>query len=101
MLSYEQTILNAGNEVNDALKSYQTAHTAAKLYEEQVASLARAVESTELLMQHSQTTYLDVLTARQSYLSAQLEQTANRFTELQSVVSLYHALGGGRETEGE
>ena len=101
MLAYEQTILNAGNEVNDALKSYQTAHTAATLYEEQVASLARAVESTELLMQHSQTTYLDVLTARQSYLSAQLEQVANRFTELQSVVSLYHALGGGRECDAE
>ena len=42
---------------------------------------------------------LEVLTARQSLLSAQLQQVANRFTELQSVVTLYHALGGGRETE--
>lgn len=61
--------------------------------------LRRAVESTELLMQHGSTTYLEVLTARQSLLSAQLQQVANRFTELQSVVTLYHALGGGRETE--
>ena len=43
--------------------------------------------------------FLEVLTARQSLLSAQLQQVANRFTELQSVVTLYHALGGGRETE--
>ena len=61
--------------------------------------MQRAVESTELLMQHGSTTYLEVLTARQSLLSAQLQQVANRFTELQSVVTLYRALGGGRETE--
>ena len=99
MLAYEQTILNAGQEVNDALNACQTAREVAGLYDRQVASLKRAVESTELLMQHGSTTYLEVLTARQSLLSAQLQQVANRFTELQSVVTLYHALGGGRETE--
>ena len=99
MLAYEQTILNAGQEVNDALTACQTARESATLYDQQVASLRRAVESTELLMQHGSTTYLEVLTARQSLLSAQLQQVANRFTELQSVVTLYHALGGGRETE--
>ena len=98
MLAYEQTILNAGQEVNDALTACQTARESAALYDQQVASLRRAVESTELLMQHGSTTYLEVLTARQSLLS-QLQQVANRFTELQSVVTLYHALGGGRETE--
>jgi hypothetical protein len=50
-----------------------------------------------LLMEHGTTTYLEVLTARQSLLSAQLSQTANRFTEIQSVINLYQALGGGRE----
>ena len=99
MLAYEQTILNAGQEVNDALTACQTARESAALYDQQVASLRRAVESTELLMQQGSTTYLEVLTARQSLLSAQLQQVANRFTELQSVVTLYHALGGGRETE--
>lgn len=99
MLAYEQTILDAGREVNDALTASQTARDVAALYERQVAALARAVESTELLMQHGSTTYLEVLTARQSYLSAQLQQVANRFTELQSVVTLYRALGGGREAD--
>ena len=86
MLAYEQTILNAGQEVNDVLTACQTARESATLYDQQVASLRRAVESTELLMQHGSTTYLEVLTARQSLLSAQLQQVANRFTELQSVV---------------
>ena len=48
-------------------------------------------------MQHGNTTYLEVLTAQQSLLEAQLGQVANRFTEIQSVIDLYTALGGGRE----
>jgi outer membrane protein TolC len=48
-------------------------------------------------MQHGTTTYLDVITAQQSLLSAQLTQVANRFNEIQGVISLYQALGGGRQ----
>ena len=48
-------------------------------------------------MEHGTATYLEVLTARQNYLSARLSQTANTFTELQSLISLYQALGGGAE----
>lgn len=47
-------------------------------------------------MEHGNTTYLEVLTARQTLLSAQLSQTANRFAEIQSMISLYQALGGGQ-----
>ncbi len=42
-----------------------------------------------LLMEQGTTNYLEVLTARQTLLSAQLNQTANRFTEIQSLISLY------------
>ena len=42
------------------------------------------------------TTYLEVLTAKQSLLSAELSQVANQFKEIQSVINLYQALGGGR-----
>ena len=63
--------------------------------------MKRAVESTELLMEHSSTTYLEVLTAQQSLLSAQLSQIADRFDEIQGIINLYQALGGGRDTEPE
>ena len=66
-------------------------------YRRQVEALQTAVASTELLVQHTSTTYLEVLTARQSLLSAELSQVANRFDALQGVVNLYQALGGGRE----
>jgi len=49
-----------------------------------------------VLMQHGNTTYLEVLTAQQTLLNAQLSQVANRFTEIQGVITLYQALGGGR-----
>ena len=95
-LSFQQALLNAGSEVNNALTQYQTAQSKALEYEKQIASLERAVESTSLLMEHGNTTYLEVLTARQTLLNAQLTQVANRFTEIQGVINLYQSLGGGQ-----
>lgn len=96
-LAFQQTLLNAGSEVNDALVACQTSREKTILFDKQILSLQKALESTSLLMEHGTTTYLEVLTARQSLLSAQLSQTANRFAEIQSVINLYQALGGGRE----
>ena len=94
-LAFQQTLLRAGSEVNDALKQYQTAREKSELYEKQVASLQTAYRSTSLLMRHGTTTYLEVLTAQQSLLTARLTQVANRTTEIQGMISLYQALGGG------
>lgn len=96
-LFFEQALLNAGSEVNDALTACQTSREKTVLFDKQIVSLQKALKSTSLLMEHGTTNYLEVLTARQTLLSAQLSQTANRFTEIQSVISLYQALGGGRE----
>ncbi len=96
-LAFQQTLLNAGSEVNDALMQYQTAHQKAEYYVKQIESLSVAAESTRLLMEHGSTTYLEVLTAQQSLLTAQLTQVSNRFSEIQSLITLYKALGGGRE----
>lgn len=95
-LSFELALLNAGVEVNEALVQYQTARDKSTYYEKQVASLETAAKSTQLLMQHGNTTYLEVLTAQQTLLNARLTQVANRVTEIQGVITLYHALGGGR-----
>ena len=96
-LAFQQTLLNAGSEVNDALTAWQTSRDKSLLLDKQIASLQRAVKSTSLLMEHGTTTYLEVLTAKQNLLMAQLTQTGNRFTEIQSVITLYRALGGGKE----
>lgn len=96
-LSFRQALLNAGSEVNNALTQVQTARQKAEFRTQQVASLETAVRSTGLLMQHGTSTYLEVLTARQSLLAARLTQVADRFSEIQGIVNLYQALGGGKE----
>ena len=96
-LQFQQTLLQAGKEVNEALVQYQTAKQKRDLYAQQVSALQTAYRSTSLLMEHGTTTYLEVLTAQQSLLSAQLTQVANEVTEIQSLIQLYRALGGGAE----
>ena len=97
VLSFQQALLDAGSEVNDCLTAWQTSRKKKELYAKQVESLQRALRSTSLLMEHGDTNYLEVLTARQTLLSAQLTQVANIYTEIQSVINLYQALGGGQE----
>lgn len=95
-LAFRQALLDAGAEVNNALTQVETARAKTDARDRQLRSLEQAVESTQLLMRHGSTTYLEVLTAQQALLSARLSAVSDRLAELQGVVSLYHALGGGR-----
>ena len=94
-LAFAQTLLNAGKEVNDALTQCQTARDKETSIAAEIEALQKALRSTTLLMEHGDNTYLEVLTARQSLLSAQLTQSSNRLSLLQGTVNLYQALGGG------
>lgn len=96
-LAFTQSLLNAGSEVNNALKQTQTAREKSDLYIRQITSLQTAVRSTQMLMQHGSSTYLEVLTAQQTLLTARLTQVSNRFQEIQGIINLYQALGGGRQ----
>lgn len=96
-LAFTQTLLNAGKEVNDALTAYQTSVKKEETIASQIVSLEKALRSTTLLMEHGTNTYLEVLTARQSLLSAQLQQSANKLTITQYIINLYQALGGGQD----
>lgn len=96
-LVFQQTLLNAGKEINDALTTYQSATNKEESIDKQISSLERTLKSTILLMENSTNTYLEVITARQSLLSAKLQQTGNKLSKMQSVINLYQALGGGQE----
>lgn len=74
---------------------WQAARKRILLDEQQVVSLRSALRSSELLMLHSSQNYLEVLAARQSLLQAELDTATDRFDEIQGVINLYHALGGG------
>lgn len=97
LLAFCQAILDAGAEVNDALTQWQTTCKTLELDEEKIEALESAVNSTQLLMKHGSNTYLEVLTAQQSLLSARLGEVSDKYSQIQSVINLYHALGGGAD----
>lgn len=97
LLAFRQQLLDAGAEVNNALVQWQTARRTLALDRERVGQLASAVRSTRLLMRHGNTNYLEVLTAQQTLLQAQLTEVTDRYDEIQGVIDLYHALGGGAD----
>ena len=93
--TFQQTLLNAGTEVNSILTKIESTNEKSILYSKQVKALETAVKSTQALMKNSSTNYLQVLTAQQGLLSAQIAQTNNKFHQIQAVIELYQALGGG------
>ena len=95
LISFQQSILDAGREVNDALVQWQSATKRMALDEQQTQALGNALRSAQLKMQHGSDNYLSVLTAQQSLLRARMDTAADKFDKIQGVISLYHALGGG------
>lgn len=101
VLNFHHKLLEAGNEVNTALAQCRSARSKTDLRIRQIDNLEKAVYSTRQLMSHSEATYLEVLTAQQSLLSARLLQVSDRFEGIQGVINLYRALGGGVDTSVE
>ena len=97
-LDFRNTLLSAGQEVSDALSAYQTAIAKAEKRQLEVEQLEQALDKTLFLFSHGNTTsYLETLTAQQSLLSAQLSLISDKYDKLQAGISLYQALGGGRD----
>ena len=96
ILLFEQSLLDAGKEVNDALAEWQTADARIRLDKQQIADLQAATEKTLLLVRYTSANYLEVLTAQQSLLNAQLTLVQDQISKMQGVIHLYHALGGGK-----
>ncbi len=97
LMQFNQAVLDAGAEVNIALIECQSAKERIIKDMEQIELLTQAVRNTELLMKHGTSTYLEVLTAQQSLLSAELSYASTKFEQSEGVINLYYALGGGVE----
>ena len=93
--TFRQSLLDAGVEVNNAITLWQTSKKRVELDKKQIVNLQAAVWNTQLLMKHGNANYLEVLTAQKNLLQAELSEVSDRFGEFQSVINLYHALGGG------
>ena len=92
---YTQTVIDAGNQVNEALADFQATAEKHEYYHRQVATLHDAYTGTHELMDNGKASYLEVLTAQESLLSAQLSEAMNMYNGTQALIALYIALGGG------
>ena len=92
---YVQAVVDAGNEVNEALADCQAAREMQDYYHRQVEVLHEAYTGTHELMDNGKAQYLEVLTAQESLLNAQLNEASNIYSGAQAIISLYIALGGG------
>ena len=95
LYQFRQAVLDAGVEVNNALIQWQAAQERMEVDRSQVVHLKAAVWNTQLLMKHGGATYIEVLTAQQTLLKAELAEASDKFAQIQGVINLYHALGGG------
>ena len=94
MTRYVQTVIDAGCEVNDALADCQAAIEKHGYYHRQVEVLKDAYKGTHELMDNGKASYLEVLTAQETLLNAQLNEAVNMYNGAQALIALYIALGG-------
>lgn len=95
--TWQNAVLSAGSEVSNALVLYNSSDEKSKLEQKQIESLTKNVEYTKDLFSMGNSTYLEVISAQQSLLNAELAKVQDDFYKMQAVVNLYYALGGGRD----
>lgn len=97
-LAFQQSLVDAGNEVNTALSQLQNAMGKRQLINSQIEALGSAVQATQALYENNvsrSVNYLNVLTAQTGLLNAQLSLVSNQYAAVQATIQLYQALGGG------
>ena len=95
LLAYKQTILSASKEVSDALARYQAADEKIPLKDKEAVLYNQSIEYSEELLAYGMANYLEVITAREAALNAELNAINAKLSKLNSVVELYRAVGGG------
>ena len=94
---WQNSILSAGSEISNCLVQYNSSEEKSQLEAKQIEVLKKNVEHTTLLYRQSSSTYLEVITAQQNLLNAEINKVSDDFYKMQAVVNLYYALGGGNQ----
>ncbi|MDV7137796.1 TolC family protein [Maribacter sp. TH_r10] len=95
LLNFKKTLLVAGKEVSEALYDYNISLEKETYISKQVVALRRAEDNSQELLNSGYLTYLDLLTARENALNAELNLVSNKLSQLSATVELYRSLGGG------
>ncbi len=95
LLTYKETIIEAFQQVSDALIAYQKDGEFRKRQEQLTSAAADADRLSKILYDHGGVSYLQVLTSETNYFAAQLNLAQAELNERLALVQLYNALGGG------
>src|SRR5690606_10431531 len=95
LLNYKKTILNASKEVSDAMYTFQANDQKIQLKQDEFEAYNQAINFSEELQVYGLANYLEVLTARENALNAQLSVINTQYGRLNAIVQLYKAVGGG------
>ncbi|SFL11330.1 outer membrane protein, multidrug efflux system [Nitrosomonas aestuarii] len=101
LANYEQTILVAFREVEDALIAIRTSRDQREAKRAQVEALRSALHVADLRYMGGITSYVDVLLAKRNLFEAEFSLTETHRLHLVSIVQLYRALGGGWNPDDE
>ncbi len=94
-LDFRYAVINASKEVSDALYSYEAATEKIKVKRKEYEAYNLATDYSEELLDNGLANYLEVLTAQENALNSRLNLINARNSQLQAIVDLYEALGGG------
>ncbi|WP_392438011.1 efflux transporter outer membrane subunit [Cruoricaptor ignavus] len=95
LLNFRKTVLQAGKEVSDAIKTYEMQDPIIALKRQEAENYRRSVEYSQELVNYGMANYLEVLNATVNSLNAELSIANAKFSKLNASVELYRALGGG------
>ncbi|WP_349679433.1 TolC family protein [Empedobacter sp. UBA5528] len=95
LINYKSKILNASKEVSDALYTYDAATKKAEYKQKEYQLFNQAITYSEELLNYGMANYLEVITARDNGLNAELNVVDAKLSSLSSMVELYRAVGGG------
>jgi NodT family efflux transporter outer membrane factor (OMF) lipoprotein len=94
-LEFKQTLLLAGKEVSDVLADYKNETEKLAIRKNQLEALTLAANYSDELLQYGMANYLEVLTAKDNALNTELGYITNKYNQMDAIITLYRALGGG------
>lgn len=98
LFTYQKTIQQAFAEVNDALVDQERTRQQLQAQQRQVAALQEYAGTARLRYENGYTSYIEVLDAERSLFNVQLQYTQTQQTQLQAMINVYKAMGGGWTT---
>lgn len=95
VIQFRQSVINAVEEVSDELTKAEKLKTQYDIAEKRAQTLQQASVNADMLFNNGMANYLEVITAQGNLLQSELELASIKTKQLNAVVNLYRALGGG------